>query len=40
MEVGGIEKGCLGNFLPTIDLRHNTLCGSDFELLFGFIWFS
>jgi len=39
MEVGGIENGCVGNFLPTSDLRHNTLSGSDFQLLFGFVWF-
>jgi hypothetical protein len=39
MEVGGIENGCFGNLVPTTDLRDNTLCGNDFELLFGFVWF-
>ncbi len=39
VEVGGIENGCFRNFLPTFDLRHNALCDSDFQLLFGFIWF-
>jgi hypothetical protein len=39
MEVGGVENGCFGNFLPTIDLRHNAVYGSEFQLLFGFVWF-
>jgi hypothetical protein len=40
VEVGGIENGRFGNFLSTIDLRRIVKNANDFQLLFGFIWFS
>ena len=38
VEVGGIENGCFGNFLPTINLRDNVLFLLNFQFLFGFVW--
>ena len=39
MEVGGIERGRFRNFLPVTHLHDNSLNHSEFQLLFGFIWF-